>query len=90
MYKDIDDKIKSLAQLVFWISILVGGIGLLYSISKLSSGLIYSSILIVSGIISSYFIYGFGKIIEHLKNIDYHLNGSPKEEPEKEQYDVAE
>lgn len=41
-------------------------------------GMIYSIILILTGTISSYLIYGFGEIINHLKNIDYKLNGKPK------------
>lgn len=43
------------------------------------SGMIYSVILLVSGIISSFLIYGFGELIERVRNIDYKLNGKPKE-----------
>ena len=85
MFEDIDKKIKTLSEIIFWLSLIIGGLWILVAFSFYQesgdtiykSHMIYSVILIVWGIITSYFIYGFGAIINHLKRIDYKLNGNP-------------
>ena len=84
MFEDIDKKIKTLSEIIFWLSLIIGGLWILVAFSFYQesgdaiykSHMIYSVILIVWGIISSYFIYGFGEIINHLKRIDYKMNGN--------------
>ena len=84
MFEDIDETIKTLSEIIFWLSLIIGGLWILVAFSFYQesgdaiykSHMIYSVILIVWGIISSYFIYGFGEIINHLKRIDYKMNGN--------------
>lgn len=92
MFENIDKKIKTLSEVVFWLSLIIGGLWFLIAISYYQESreiiyrnhIIYSIVLVIWGVISSYFIYGFGEIINHLKRIDYNLNGEPKEEDETE------
>lgn len=88
MFENIQKTIKSLAKLIFWLSFLIGiiwGIYIIYYYSNLNHNyyvlksrlsLLPPVMLFFGGAVSSFLIYGFGEIIEILKNIDNKLNGN--------------
>lgn len=95
MFKDIDEKLKSMALIIVFLGITIGGIWLIYLLYKYNNldsyyednniyliPMIYSITLMFGSVVLSYFIFAFGQIITHLKRIDYKLNGVPKAEIE--------
>jgi hypothetical protein len=86
MFDRIDNKLKWVARIIFWLSVVGGGIWFIKSLryyldlamhgnSLLLIGIINPIVIILSGIFSSYLIYGFGELISHVRNIDCSLKG---------------
>lgn len=99
MFERIDNKLKWVARIIFWISVVGGGIWLIFSIRSyvtLSYLLIRPSltilmspiIMIISGIVTSYLFYGFGELIGHVRNIDYRLKGTIASDEEEDNTDI--
>lgn len=91
MFDRIDKKLKGLAKIIFWLSVIIGGIWLLFSLKSYGdyaivyfsfwqafSILLYPISIILFGIVTSYLIYGFGELINHVRNIDYGLKGESR------------
>ncbi|WP_041703682.1 hypothetical protein [Lachnoclostridium phytofermentans] len=82
MFDNVQESIKAIAKFIFWSSIVVAIIWLIYSIDhnaklnesyyeiKVELSLIPPVLLFFGGIVTSFIMYGFGEIIEVLKNID--------------------
>ncbi|MBE6584134.1 MAG: hypothetical protein E7649_04000 [Ruminococcaceae bacterium] len=78
MYDNIGKKIKSLAKALFIIFIVIGVIGgiVLVSYDLILLGIFTMIILPLTAWISSWFLYGFGEIIDKLTDIEHNTHVS--------------
>lgn len=87
MFHNIGAKIKTLAKVITWLGIVVGlvaGIGMIssslhyenlgYPNEGIAPGIMYMILIPLSAWISSFLLYGFGQLIEHVASIDAKLN----------------
>jgi hypothetical protein len=70
MFNDIGKKIKTLAELICWIGILISLIlGLIFVIENIFVGFIIFIIGVLSSWVGSIFLYGFGELVDNSTKI---------------------
>ena len=91
MFNNIGKKIKILASVIFWIGIIVGAIGFIVMLAfglveeeELFIGLSFA-VLVVVGFgswIGSFFLYGFGQLIENSDRLVSEKDTTPSRKEE--------
>lgn len=89
MFERIEEKLKMVSIIIFWLSVVIGGMWILFTLKNYAeqtnayfmhrlslSVFLYPIIIIFFGIVTSYLIYGFGELIGHVRNIDCSLNST--------------
>ena len=87
MFNNIGKKIKTLAELICWIGILISLIlGLIFVIENIFVGFIIFIIGVLSSWVGSFLLYGFGELVDNstkiVKNMELidRPEGKPNEE----------
>ncbi len=76
MFKEIGMKIKNLAEGLFWIGTIMAGLfGLVFIEDTEGLSLLYAIIAVIVFWISSWFLYGFGEMIDKLCDIERNTRG---------------
>ena len=91
MFNNIGIKIKILASVIFWIGIIVGAIGFIVMLAfglveeeELFIGLSFAVLLVVGfgSWIGSFFLYGFGQLIENSDRLVSEKDTTPSRKEE--------
>lgn len=94
MYEDIGKKIKGLAKAVFIIEAIAAVIGGFVMMAEDGDMALIGLLSITAGIlvawVSSWFVYGFGELIDKVCDIERHMRGEEPEFIQVPDYRVAE
>lgn len=88
MYKNVGKKIMVLAQVLAWVLLIAGIIvGIVYLSDSTSQNNLVGWIGIVAGVVffmSSWFMYGFGQLVDDANKIKNKLEAPKQEQPKDE------